>query len=58
MTEENAHKSVITLRDFIAGFCAGVSQILVGQPLDLVKTCIQMGGKDVNIGGVFKQVLR
>lgn len=55
-TAPDVHKSVLTVRDFVAGFLAGASQTLVGQPLDLVKTYIQMGGKDVNATQVFKQI--
>lgn len=58
MSESDAHKHVFTVRDFVAGFLAGVSQILVGQPLDLVKTYIQMGGKNVNPASIFKQIFR
>lgn len=31
----------IPISDFIAGFCAGCSQLIVGQPLDFIKTKIQ-----------------
>lgn len=39
--------SIISFRDFLSGFCAGVAQIVVGQPLDLVKTYIQMAGRKI-----------
>lgn len=31
----------IPLNDFIAGFCAGTSQLIVGQPLDYIKIKMQ-----------------
>jgi hypothetical protein len=31
-----------TFTDFFAGLCAGWAQVLVGQPLDLIKTHFQM----------------
>jgi hypothetical protein len=52
----NIHQSLFTARDFVAGFCAGVSQIAVGQPLDLAKTYIQMAGRKVSITEVCKQL--
>ena len=31
----------ISLNDFVAGFFAGVSQLVVGQPLDFIKIKMQ-----------------
>jgi solute carrier family 25 carnitine/acylcarnitine transporter 20/29 len=41
---------VINLRAYAAGMCAGFSQTLLGQPLDLVKTYIQTAGRKSSMG--------
>jgi hypothetical protein len=39
---------VVNVNAYIAGLCAGFSQTLFGQPLDLVKTYIQTAGRKVS----------
>jgi hypothetical protein len=29
------------MRDFIAGLCGGIAQVVIGHPLDTIKTCVQ-----------------
>jgi len=40
--------SVVSFRAYLAGLCAGLSQTMFGQPLDLVKTYIQTAGRKVS----------
>lgn len=40
---------VVSFKAYLAGLCAGFSQTLLGQPLDLVKTYIQMAGRKVSL---------
>ena len=46
MTEKNIQKpkKLITIYDFIGGGCVGVTQVLVGQPFDLIKVRLQTQG--------------
>jgi solute carrier family 25 carnitine/acylcarnitine transporter 20/29 len=40
-SDDNKNKPLLSLNDFISGSCAGVIQVLVGQPLDLMKVRMQ-----------------
>jgi hypothetical protein len=50
------HRSILTVRDFVSGLCAGVAQILVGQPLDLAKVYTQMADHKISIREICKQI--
>lgn len=37
------------LRSYLAGLVAGLSQTLIGQPLDLIKTYVQVSGRQITM---------
>lgn len=37
------------LRSYVAGLAAGLSQTLIGQPLDLIKTYVQASGRQMSM---------
>jgi len=45
----NDTKKIISIKDFISGALAGVSQTLIGQPFDIVKVRMQTSNQ-VGIG--------
>lgn len=47
-------KPLITLIDFLGGASAGITQVLVGQPFDLIKVRLQTEGG--NIGQIVKEI--
>lgn len=44
------------ISDLIAGFCAGCSQLIVGQPLDFIKTKIQASETNKSILQSMKEI--
>jgi solute carrier family 25 carnitine/acylcarnitine transporter 20/29 len=51
------NNSLISLNDFISGSCAGIVQVLVGQPLDMMKVRMQTNSKEYfNLIQTFKKI--
>lgn len=50
------HKPLITINDFIAGGCAGITQVLIGQPLDIIKVRLQTSLTKMSSIEVAKQI--
>ncbi len=42
------HHHILNLRDFFSGMCAGFAFTAVSQPMDYIKTHIQMVGERVS----------
>jgi solute carrier family 25 carnitine/acylcarnitine transporter 20/29 len=54
---EEKSNSLISLNDFISGSCAGVVQVLVGQPFDMMKVRMQTNPKEYfNLFQTFKKI--
>lgn len=54
MSQTQEKKPLITLIDFIGGASAGITQVIVGQPLDLIKVRLQTEGG--NIGHIINEI--
>lgn len=53
MIEDVKHReaphAIFNLKDFISGLMGGFAQTIVGQPMDYIKTQIQMAGRQLTL---------
>lgn len=55
--KKNNSKSIMTPIDFISGALAGITQVLVGQPFDIVKVRLQTSNTKTSIFKVIKEII-